>query len=672
MQSSRRPIPRILLSLMAVGLLAGLGGVALRYRAEMRNRRVELAVEWQEVAQLAEMSGKSPSEILGRFKQSGVTSVVIPEETFSSLEQNGEIQRLSSPAEGNETRFFVRHGATLQRINKALQVRKLLLENPIAAKTSFVQSEAKPVAVGDSFTSVEYAFLRTIGIGLSPETCQIVKEAGLRITGRISNFPGVTPQSAEDVLKDLKNQGASLVIFQGEEVLGYRGLEDVVGKMFRDPKAPHETGDPNSLELDFGAVEFGKQKGDVEITNLLKGDYVRVHSIQVAEMAQLTEPEIVERYVRAVRDRNIRYCYVRLWTLAGADPIEENIKYLNKIVSGIRKGKALMGGGLDTGVAKRFLDPGIPRLLFGVMGLGIAAGVMAVLQQMFPLSKKAFTGWLLLCCEVCISLSLLGESGRQYVALLAGIAFPTLACLRIFPLASKSFPQGQAMRRAAVAMVFASLITSVGIVLVAGLLATRPYMLHAKQFFGIKVQHIIPLLLVMFVSMTGGILTQAEEGKAFWNRVSTHLRRISQEPARFGVLLLSLLLIAFFAFVVARTGNDAGVGASGIEMKFRNLTERLLFVRPRTKEYLFGHPAMFLGLALWWRGKRNIGLPLFLFGCLGQVSLLNTFCHIHTPLLISFWRNLVGLGLGVLIGGVVLWVWEWCERRFKKPAEANT
>ena len=34
----------------------------------------------------------------------------------------------------------------------------------------------------------------------------------------------------------------------------------------------------------------------------------------------------------------------------------------------------------------------------------------------------------------------------------------------------------------------------------------------------------------------------------------------------------------------------------------------------------------------------------------GQVSLLNTFCHLHTPLFVSLWRALLALAIGIVVG----------------------
>jgi hypothetical protein len=252
------------------------------------------------------------------------------------------------------------------------------------------------------------------------------------------------------------------------------------------------------------------------------------------------------------------------------------------------------------------------------------------------------------------------------VALLAGIVYPTVACLRIYPrpivhaqgeaaLAHASAPipalpitcLGHAVR----AIVDASAVTALGIVAVVGLLASQPFMLRANQFLGIKAQHAVPLLIVAFAALVGGPALEGERWTRYRHRVTAALNRIYHEPARFGVLLLGLVALAALVLIVARTGNDAGVGVSATELKTRALLDRILPVRPRTKEFLVGHPFLILGIAWWWRGRRRLALPCFVVGSIGQVSLLNTFCHIHTPLIVSAWRDLLGLILGVALGG---------------------
>jgi hypothetical protein len=120
-------------------------------------------------------------------------------------------------------------------------------------------------------------------------------------------------------------------------------------------------------------------------------------------------------------------------------------------------------------------------------------------------------------------------------------------------------------------------------------------------------------------------------------------------------LALALIALVALAMIVARTGNEPGVGVSGVELKFRSLLDRFLPARPRTKEFLLGHPALVLGLAFWLRGRRRWALPLLVIGVVGQVSLLNTFCHIHTPLMLSVVREVTGLIAGAAIGLALFW-----------------
>ncbi len=46
---------------------------------------------------------------------------------------------------------------------------------------------------------------------------------------------------------------------------------------------------------------------------------------------------------------------------------------------------------------------------------------------------------------------------------------------------------------------------------------------------------------------------------------------------------------------------------------------------------------------------------------IGQLYLVDTFAHIHTPIQISLIRVLLGLGLGAVIGLVLIAVWQVAE-----------
>ena len=118
--------------------------------------------------------------------------------------------------------------------------------------------------------------------------------------------------------------------------------------------------------------------------------------------------------------------------------------------------------------------------------------------------------------------------------------------------------------------------------------------------------------------------------------------------------MVGVIALVALALFVARSGNDPGVGVSATELKTRALLDKYLYVRPRTKEFLLGHPALFLGLAAA-ASKRFPAyvLPLLVVGAIGQSSLMDTFCHLHTPLLVSALRGLIGWALGAVFGAAV-------------------
>ena len=78
----------------------------------------------------------------------------------------------------------------------------------------------------------------------------------------------------------------------------------------------------------------------------------------------------------------------------------------------------------------------------------------------------------------------------------------------------------------------------------------------------------------------------------------------------------------------------------------------------------FGYPFTML---LFYLGASKKNWVLTLPAVIGQVSLVNTYAHIHTPLLISLHRSFNGLALGLLIGIIAIAgvkCVDYCRRRY--------
>lgn len=652
----RRTITSVLFVLIALGVLAGLFAASKRYSVEQKNRRVELALEFTEVKQLAQLSGQPFDSVLKRFKDAGATSLAVTEDTLISLETQGDLQVQQWSGVG--ATITVSRPEVFERLREGLKAKGLIVADKrdsdqdtyFEAGTEDAEEAPDNREPAGFAVRADYANLRPLGIGVDPESVEAAKKAGFLPVGRTSNFAGVTPERMKSVLAALKAQGIDTVIFQGLEVLGYRGQEKVAAEALQ------------RAGLKYGQVEFGKQKGDEKLGAALKGEFVRVHSISEGEMGTLDENEAIDRFVRAARERNIRLCYVRLLTMAGFpasnyDPVATNAdRYIRRIAAGIARGQEM-----SFGAAHLYEDPGVPLVFFGLIGVGVAAGLTLLVIRVATVSDR--TAWLVLFAGVvaCAGLAMvLGATGRRLVALMAALVFPTLACLRRDVLAGDFTSSAQASRlesaiSAIRGLIGASLVTSVGIVSVVGLLTSLTFIVKVNQFLGIKAAHAIPLLLIGLVAITGLPALNRPLGEE-WARLRARVQAVLSEPTRVGQLMIGLAAVAALAMIVARTGNDPGVGVSEIEMKFRAVLDRALPVRPRTKEFLIGHPALILALALWYRGRRRIAVPLFVVGVIGQVSILNTFCHTHTPLYLSFVRDMTGLVFGTVVGLALFWI----------------
>jgi hypothetical protein len=229
---------------------------------------------------------------------------------------------------------------------------------------------------------------------------------------------------------------------------------------------------------------------------------------------------------------------------------------------------------------------------------------------------------------------------QKGLALLAGITFPSLAVISTF---SRKNTGGSVIFEP-IFMIFNVVgETLVGVFLLIGLLADHRFMLGVETYAGVKLALILPILIVALYF----ILEQGEG--SFFNRIKTFLQsKITMALVAAG--MFALLALGIF---VARSGNFV-LPVPMFEKYFRNFLEAILFIRPRTKEFLVGYPLLALSALLVLKGQRRWLWVLAAIGTIAPISLFNTFCHIHTPVLISFVRSINGLALGIIIGTIVV------------------
>ncbi len=610
---------------LSLVLLFGLGAALIiciqRLAIERANRTVALTVDYTELVNVAQLSGRPVAEVLKRCKEYGVTHVALTE---MSLEE--AVKALPYP-----TPYRLPDNVAWQVKNKV----------PEAGLTTDSEGYALAAAA---------VRMPKLGVGYDYPAATAIREAGLLVLARPRPDFTLTASALGFSLDAVRAIGARIVVFSGTSVLGNSGLlaQTAAGLKQRG--------------LIWGFLELVPQQGATALAKAVKYDLLRVHSISEAEMAdKMTPGTALDRYSLAVRERKVRVCYVRLFFNQGTDPLTANLQYVGQLAQALRE----QGFRLGDPVLYASLTP--PRALHILLYAALGAALLGLVHSLFSLSIPRFWGLYLLMVLVAVVQGAVGLRGLANLAgLLTAAVFPALGLLLLrWP----ERTQTQPVRRAALAFLAVSGLTVLGGLLIAALFADQPHLLGIASFFGVKPAALLPLLLVLAAalgrSMPAYRETRLEIGEEQPEALPLRagLAQALGYAVRYWHAVLILFALALVALLLVRSGNEPPVGASSLERQFRAILDHLLWVRPRTKEILFGHPLLFLSLALLYRGTRR-GLWMGLTaGTIGQVSLLNTFCHLHTPLLVSLARTVHGLWIGLLLG-LLLWAAvTWWERR---------
>jgi len=632
---------KVFVLLVIVALAAAVWLAVGRVRVEQSNRTVEIILDADDVRQVAAAAGLSTTALLGQLREAGASALAVREVTLGQLAQSGRIEM--GPAQGG-TEVVTLDPELGGRLEEALRARLPQAEASIADTRTSIRVPLE----GDQLSEVPL-FLRS-------EDLRAAESAGMRVVARPLNSPITTARAIEHAAAGAEAARARLIVFDQDQVLGYPGLLGETTLAFR------------RHDLRYGFVEMAGQLGDSGLARRLSSSLIRVHSISDSDMETMLASTAVARYTRAVRERNIRACYVRLLVGGREDPAGANVRYVRNLSS------ALRAGGFQIGPPAPFEGPigWPPKWLRGLVLLGLPPALLLLLRRFVPL--RPGMAWILLLVVSAAAVGLVALNSQLAVSLgglAAAVIFPTLGVVTALQAA-----RGPGARltvaglagRAGYGLAAASVVTAIGGLFIAGLLSPVAYLSGVGQFAGVKLAYLAPLALIVaaVVADLGG---RAEPREVWWTRLRLRAGQALGRPVTVIEAVVILAVVGAIAFAVMRSGNQAVMAPSGAELKFRSLLESLLVVRPRTKEFLVGHPALMLAIVLALRNRRTWLPFVALLAGVGQVSLLNTFCHLHTPLLVTLLRSVHGLWIGALVGGAVVIAWGVLFDRRPRPIE---
>jgi len=618
----------VLIGVVVLALLLSLGLAWQRHRLEASNKRVEVAVNWAEVVALAERVGEDPFDLLLRFKAAGATAVLLKEQNLGDLEN-----RLVWVKGGNELiAEGFRGGAKLEPMYTYIITRDRALWKRLVYHLENKVPRGMPVDsrdLGEVFVvgmPLVKGDLGLFPLGFNPAGLQAAVEAGMGIIPQLRSWPQVRQDSLAAALAPLADYADHISLFL---------FNDGLLPGFPNPAATRWMADElkGLGNPPVGIIEFTNQKGLPELVRFTGKNAIRLHSIG-ERMGSISPQAAVDQFALAASERNIRAVFARFFfRWDNPDWIGSNLAYVTKVT------QALEDKGLSTGRPVPFGSLQGSRLVLLVIGWGVVAAGMLLLELMGLRRVAVVLGTLVaLLWTVAVLVNQL-EPARKLMALGAALVLPTLGVVAMAGVRTTG------TRGAVTALWVTSLVSLAGALLVVGLLWDVNYMLKLEEFRGVKVAHLLPLLMVAFIL---GAWPMRERWPGW---VVSGLSR----PLNLALVLGVVAVAAVVYVYLARTGNDAPGLSTAMEKQVRYLLGQWLEVRPRTKEFLVGHPFLVLAFYL---GYRHRLLPLFVVGAVGQVSIVNTFAHLHTPLAVSMVRTFHALWLGSLAGMVLIMIYH--------------
>ena len=278
-------------------------------------------------------------------------------------------------------------------------------------------------------------------------------------------------------------------------------------------------------------------------------------------------------------------------------------------------------------------------LLAGALCLFSALATL-MLVLLFSLGRKY--EYILLCVltVLFVGLSLVSAPTAQKLCSFgASVLFP---CFTAFLLMKVSGSKYSIFRSSVLALLTVVALGLAGGLYIGAILGTRLYMMQFSIFAGVKISQLAPL------AFTGLYLVYV-----FYIK-KTKLERASYKKLPLGLIItMGFALVAAVVVLVLRSGDNM-LPVSDVEISFRNFLEYTLYARPRTKEMLVAFPAVVLFVAAAKKQYPILQVPLGIVVTVGSASVVNTFCHIFSPVYVSVIRTLLSAGIGLLIGLAVL------------------
>lgn len=656
---------KILIAVIILGLIASLAIDVQRYQVEQANKSIELIMDYEDLVALAEKEGLPTEKVLAQAKEAGITSLAVYETTFKKLNVNGKAAAVngsvlltnyqngaisdpgwrqlieSGQIKGTNVYVTGHNQQTFQEVHEDL-VRRLG-QDRVRELTISGQRVLEVKANYEEFEKMD--------LGMPTDEMQAVNDAGFYVVARPTNYRQCTKDDIDAFFDRLDGYQVSAIVASGSQTLGAPDESQYMAQQMR------QRGLTLGMIEGVTQLKFFPQDGMLDIAKANDYQSARLYSIPKDEQKKMKVNEAIDRWGTTDDERNIRFNLLKTFEKPAPDMtlLETNMSY----VTGVKK--KLEAQGFTMGRAGVFASFYPEAPLRSLVMLGVAAGIVLYLSLVIPAMKSKQAYILLAVLALVMVVPVLmghGNKIRVAAALAAANVFPAISVLWILDKIRQRVPQqGAGLLRmigtGVVALFACGMISYVGAAYLSASLADTEYLLEVNIFRGIKLTFILPIILVAigFLQRFDVFDGKMDDTEGFLEQ----FKRILDVPVKVKTLLgLFLVLVAAVIFV-ARSGHTMGMPVSATELKFRAFLEQAMYARPRTKEFMIGHPAFLLAAMAWFRKWPTMVLfVLVMVATIGQGSMVETFAHMRSPILMSTARGLGGLVLGAGVGAICM------------------
>lgn len=664
-----------------------------RVKAEKSYKNYEVCADYSDFSRMAYSENMNVSDYFKKLTENGVTTVTFNEATINSMKKDPyknlktHLDGLDLVVEGNRKDLdLIKNG--LESLKDKREIRDISDEKIIISgrpsDVVYYKSEALDVLgnrVGDD--GVRGSILEYIGLGFDVDAIN-----------SLSSIPGIHINLRPLYLPRYQDVRFTMNRFF-DAYDKYAKNQDYI--VFAGKSAYKNTKEDNKVQSDFinnltkrnlaiGLIEAANQRGHLKLDGIdpiakdpevgklrvfSTWDYIQTEYDYLIPGHHNGE-ELTNVYYRAVSERNIASIFLR--PFIKNDEMLSNPSIYGKVIGDLQT--RLAKKGYEEGTAHAIGMWNVNNKMKLPIALGTTAAGVILLSNVFNISALSQIIIFILGALLSFIFFVLGRKedlGSVLFNLAAIVTYPSLAICFVmgsFNKVRKSKDNkgfGSIYVYGFVTLIISILISLIGSLMEVSYMSGTNYLVELNIFRGVKISQLLPILLSMFI-----YASYVGFGRKDLNRRGLNMKELNSvmnESVKFWQAALVGLVLIILALFIIRGGNTSAK-VPGIELLFRNMMEKYLPARPRTKSLFIGYPAVFLLIYLGYKNRgKFMYLLLTLFVAIGQADIVNTFSHIRTPLYMSFARVIIEVAGAAVLGFILIAVVEFIMKGYDKYIE---